>query len=188
MVHGHDNDVWFMRRQIAVFFLPLGAVMPLHDHPAMTVFTKLLIGSAHLEAYDWVRPVFSASLGSRSRRRMLAEKVRDHDVTAASSGTWVLFPNHGGNMHRFTAAEDAHCAFLDVLTPPMDQRRCSYYQDFEFPYEHHHPSCKSSTGVVSYDGLITEEQTRRRLAWLEEVPQPRDLRIVCLPYLGPTIF
>jgi hypothetical protein len=26
-------------RQIAVFFSPLGAVMPLHDHPGMTVFS-----------------------------------------------------------------------------------------------------------------------------------------------------
>lgn len=79
--------------------------MPLHDHAAMTVFTKLLIGSAHLEAYDWVRPrVFSGGFASGSRRRILAEKVRDNEVTAASSGSWVLFPDHDGNMHRFTAA------------------------------------------------------------------------------------
>jgi hypothetical protein len=140
-----DTSFWFMRRrQIAVFSLPLGAVMPLHDHPGMTVFAKLLISSAHLQAYDWVRPrVFSGGFSSRSHRRMLAQKVRDHDVTAAASGTWVLFPNHGGNIHRTTAAEDAHCAFLDVLTAPYaameDQRRCAYYQDFEVPDVHHHP-------------------------------------------------
>ena len=169
--------------------------MPLHDHPGMTVFTKLLIGSARLEAYDWVCPHAFPGLGSRShRRQMLAQKVRDHGVAAAASGTWVLFPNHGGNMHRFTAADDAHCAFLDVLTPPyyapMDQiRRCAYYQDSEIrPYKHNNP-CKSSTGAVSCDDgrLIMEEHTHR-LAWLEEVPKPRDLRIVCLPYRGPTIF
>jgi cysteamine dioxygenase len=116
--------------QIAVFFLPFGTVMPLHDHPGMTVFSKLLIGSAHVEGYDWVRPRVSGG-GSR----MLAEKVLDRDVTPAS-GTWALFPEAGGNMHRFVAGEETHCAFLDVLAPPYapaEQRRCTYYKDT--PYE-----------------------------------------------------
>lgn len=168
--------------------------MPLHDHPGMTVFTKVLIGSARLEAYDWVRPRVLAGCCSGSRRRTLAKKVRDdHGVTAAASA-WVLFPNSGGNMHRFAAAEDAHCAFLDVLTPPYaptDRRRCTFYQDL--PYEHHRPrpcTCRSTatSGAICDDDVpIAEEQTRR-LAWLEEVPQPRDLRVVCLPFRGPTIF
>ncbi|KAL6637201.1 hypothetical protein ACP70R_024773 [Stipagrostis hirtigluma subsp. patula] len=38
-VHECDNFT------IAVFFLPQGAVMPLHDNPGMTVFSKLLIGT-----------------------------------------------------------------------------------------------------------------------------------------------
>ena len=66
--------------------------------------------------------------------RMLAEKVLGHDATPAS-GTWVLFPNSGGNMHRFVAGENDHCAFLDVLTPPYaatGRRRCAYYQDFSY--------------------------------------------------------
>ena len=66
---------------------------------------------------------------------MLAEKVLDRDVTPAS-GTWALFPEAGGNMHRFVAGEETHCAFLDVLAPPYapaEQRRCTYYKDT--PYE-----------------------------------------------------
>ncbi|PWZ57037.1 Plant cysteine oxidase 2 [Zea mays] len=179
---------------IAVFFLPLGAVMPLHDHPGMTVFTKVLIGSARLEAYDWVRPRVLAGCCSGSRRRTLAKKVRDdHGVTAAASA-WVLFPNSGGNMHRFAAAEDAHCAFLDVLTPPYaptDRRRCTFYQDL--PYEHHRPrpcTCRSTAtgGAICDDDVLVAEEQTCRLAWLEEVPQPRNLRVVCLPFRGPTIF
>jgi hypothetical protein len=35
-----DGCFWFMRRrQIAVFFSPLGPVMPLHDHPGITVLS-----------------------------------------------------------------------------------------------------------------------------------------------------
>ncbi|RLN42106.1 hypothetical protein C2845_PM01G33470 [Panicum miliaceum] len=161
---------------IAVFFLPLGAVMPLHDHLGMTVFSKLLIGSAHVEGYDWVRPRISGR-GSR----MLAEKVLDRDVTPAS-GTWALFPESGGNMHRFVAGEERHCAFLDVLAPPYapaEQRRCTYYRDI--PYE----PCRCAVR----SGRLTETQMHGRpLAWLEEVDEPRDLRIARLPYRDPRIF
>jgi len=39
------------------------------------------------------------------------------------------------------------------------------------PYEHNNHPYKSSAGVVSCDGLITEEHTHW-LPWFEEVPQP----------------
>ncbi|KAF8684375.1 hypothetical protein HU200_044265 [Digitaria exilis] len=110
--------------EIAVIFLPPGTTMPLHDHPGMTVFTKLLTGSAHIR-------VFSGPGSS-----ILAEKVLDHDITK-DSGAWVLFPDTGGNVHRFVAGEETYCAFLNVLTPssspPANQRRCStFYKDIPY--------------------------------------------------------
>ncbi|KAJ0966368.1 hypothetical protein J5N97_027506 [Dioscorea zingiberensis] len=107
---------------LCLFFLPPGGVIPLHNHPGMTVFTKLLIGSMHVKSYDWIHPVQSNQLRS-------AKIVVDSVFTAPCKSS-ILYPNAGGNIHCVTAI--TQCVFLDVIGPPYsseDGRDCSYYKE-----------------------------------------------------------
>ncbi|XP_024519529.1 plant cysteine oxidase 4-like [Selaginella moellendorffii] len=109
---------------MGIFCLPQSAALPLHNHPGMTVLSKLIYGSMHVKSYDWVDP----SDHTASSTPRLAMPVKDH-VLVAPCDTAVLYPTSGGNIHSFTAVTS--CAVLDVLAPPYHTtagRPCVYYR------------------------------------------------------------
>ncbi|GLT75799.1 hypothetical protein SLA2020_474960 [Shorea laevis] len=156
---------------LCIFFLPATAVIPLHNHPGMTVFSKLLWGQMHIKSYDWVDPANSEESVPASHLRLA--KLEANSVFTAPCDTSVLYPTTGGNIHQFTAKTP--CAVLDVLGPPYSHDRdCSYYRDFSYSTF----SNGETTGV-------TEE--RESYAWLEEIEMPENSQMDYIEYLGPQI-
>eukprot|EP01041_Mallomonas_annulata_P003747 gene3747-7439_t len=101
---------------IAVFLLPAGSKIPLHDHPNMTVLTKLISGDLKTRAFtatgEKMGNFISATTSSIRR--------------TASDKAWLLTPTEG-NIHEFYA--ETPCVIFDVLLPPYDDpdRPCTYY-------------------------------------------------------------
>ncbi|PON92702.1 Cysteine oxygenase/2-aminoethanethiol dioxygenase [Trema orientale] len=166
----YESDSFTM----CIFCFPTSSVIPLHDHPGMTVFSKILYGSLHVKAYDWVEPaIIRESKGPVYFPVRLAKLVVDQVLTAPCDVS-VLYPKNGGNLHCFTAVTP--CAVLDVLAPPYREnagRRCTYYHDY--------PYVAFSNQVEIGDG--NEED----YAWLAEIETPDNLYMRQGKYVGPTI-
>ncbi|KAJ4979155.1 hypothetical protein NE237_009935 [Protea cynaroides] len=158
---------------LCLFFLPIAAVIPLHNHPGMTVFSKLLLGSMHIKSYDWADPFESVSPMPSSNVRLA--RLKANSVFTAPCHTSVLYPTSGGNIHAFTAVTP--CAVLDVLGPPLskeDGRECTYYRDL--------PYCSGSDGSAG-----EPEEGDGCYGLLEEIDMPKDSQMERVEYLGPQI-
>jgi len=92
---------------MAVFLLPKGVAMPLHDHPGMTVASKLLYGMVEVEEYDWVdKP--------KGFCRKYTEKGDANEMKVHAIGAEYC------NIHTFKAITNS--AILDIITPPYDPK------------------------------------------------------------------
>ncbi|KAI3443389.1 hypothetical protein Pfo_000054 [Paulownia fortunei] len=160
--------------ELCIFFLPATAVIPLHNHPEMTVFSKLLLGTMHIKAYDWVDPLNSDYLMSSSKLRLA--KLKANRTFTAPCDTSVLYPTSGGNIHEFTAVTP--CAVLDVIGPPYskdDGRDCSYYKE---------TPCDTLLDKEEFSKVIEDGGC---YGWLEEIEIPKESEMDGIKYMGPQI-
>ncbi|PNX93795.1 2-aminoethanethiol dioxygenase-like protein [Trifolium pratense] len=195
-IHLHECDKFSM----GIFCMSPGSVIPLHDHPRMTVLSKVLYGSLRVKAYDWVdlpascdlsqgilvvcrvtQSATSVVVGSRlgapeSAAARPAKLVRDCQMNAPCDTT-ILYPNRGGNLHCFQAITP--CALFDILSPPYsleeeeNGRNCSYYRR----------SLMTDLPVVAE----LRRMNRSEITWLEVTPAPSSLVIGKGEYKGPNI-
>jgi len=150
---------------LCLFVLKKGASIPLHDHPGMHVFGRLLFGQMHAVSFDLeLAGQVSTSSSPRLQSRPAAQwaQVHETEVYGPAPRTYWLTPS-SGNLHYLHAAED--CCFFDVVAPPYDAangRDCTYYN-------------------AHVDLINAAKGERCRV----EVYQPRGFYTHPLPYRGP---
>ena len=99
---------------IAAFVLKPGAKIPLHDHPNMTVLSKVVRGSLRVTSFD---------VGADGKAR------RSISLMTSADGPAALFPSVD-NVHEFQAGAGG-AVVLDVIVPPYDEdagRACHYFE------------------------------------------------------------
>lgn len=103
-----------------IFIVPETVCMPIHDHPKMTVCTKMLYGSVNIVGYDWEN--------EQDTEFPREAKLSFNGILSEGDPVRVLEPNFT-NLHSIKGIAPAS-AFLDILIPPYEfpNRWCTYYK------------------------------------------------------------
>ena len=127
---------------VAMFILRPGKRLPLHDHPRMHGFLKVIHGKVEIQTYTPLDPDKTPVPASLTQH--LESKYNRHvpvypmwfegcKTLSESDECCVLTPEEK-NIHEITSEGTA--AFLDILSPPYsherdlsDYRPCSYYRE-----------------------------------------------------------
>ena len=131
-IDGLDSEDY----RLVLFFIKKGTRMPLHDHPNMSVFFRLVFGSLNYRAYDKIEEKYKYNNFADaeyyeildSKTRIKAKKSRQMNLRTDD----LLFVRPStNNMHEFVAEENS--CFFDIClpnyTPQSHLRRITYFKE-----------------------------------------------------------
>ena len=100
-----------------MFLFTHGAGLPMHNHPDMYVWSKVVLGRATLDRIDV------------SRNELQGERVVE--ILNESSGVSFLGPDCW-NLHSIQA-DSPVTVMLDVMVPPYGAKKCNFYEITQAP-------------------------------------------------------
>jgi len=162
---------------LGIFVLNNVFTLPLHDHPSMFGFVKVLFGKVRVRSYTEVLvdpPNDLLRISHERDRRIVTVKLANEFEANQDSPATVLTPSEC-NFHSISSV-DGPAAFLDLLSPPYDyktrQRICHYYSEIS-------PESCSSDGIRS--------TTNSDFLYLIEKDEPEDFYCDSAKYRGPPL-
>ncbi|CAM9638454.1 unnamed protein product [Phaeothamnion confervicola] len=116
---------------LVMLVLPAGTTLPLHDHPDMTVLSRVLMGSLRIRSWDWIPGADVDAKGGPSSPQRRRARVSSEKRLTAAAPVHIATPGTD-NLHEFfVSGVGGPCVVLDILLPPYDPpagRRCLYYR------------------------------------------------------------
>lgn len=121
--------------RLVLFFIKKGTIMPIHDHPNMSVYFKLMFGSLKYTQYDKVADKYRYNQFSNdeydeilhTKKQVHAKKTNEKII---DDGEILLVRPSSGNIHKFVAQEDS--CFFDICLPNYTSdslRRITYFNE-----------------------------------------------------------
>lgn len=136
-------------------------VLPLHDHPDMYGFVKVLRGAVSVSSFSDVPAGQHKNIKLNRHQRNPTTDLRPvryegQELRWSSDDCIYLGPFHG-NLHSIAAVEDG-TTFFDLLIPGYRDNQCTYYEPF---------------------GKVPK---RRHFCYLQKIPEPEYYYCEVLPY------
>jgi len=122
--------------RLVLFFIKKGTRMPLHDHPNMAVFFRLVFGELNYVSYDKLDDKFKYNDFADDEyaemldvgKRIKAKKSKPMSI---KEGSMLYVRPSVQNMHEFVAQENS--CFFDIClpnyTPVSHERRITYFKE-----------------------------------------------------------
>ncbi|XP_028418211.1 2-aminoethanethiol dioxygenase-like [Dendronephthya gigantea] len=155
---------------MAVFIVSKGRKLPLHDHPGMYGFCKVLYGSIQVNMYGTIDSEHENTNGAVANHNEMEPRkflYQGKHIFDSDNGVCVVSPSHG-NLHSIHAI-NGPAAFLDILGPPYSTekgRDCLYYKE-----------CHREDIVDKQSNVI----------YLKEIPCPQEFFCNSQAYRGPVV-
>ena len=148
--------------RLVLFFIKKGTRMPLHDHPNMSVFFRLVFGELKYHGYDKLDEKFKYNdFSSDEYLELLANKTaikakKTRPMTIKKDALLYVRPSFN-NLHTFEATENS--CFFDIClpnyTPASHFRKITYFKE------------RDSTLLSAKTPFSNEEQSDQRASLTE---------------------